>query len=464
MACDDRNQCTFNDVCNSSSSCRGTLALGTLCDDGNDCTFDDVCTNYYGCVGSRADDGTPCYRGNPCSPADYCHDGQCYDGPFRDCDDRDRCDGIDYCDFDSGECVPYPVPLCDDHNECTGDTCDPIAGCVFTPIDAPCDDGDACTVGDRCVNRACLWGPVDDCDDANPCTDDSCDVAIGCLHVPHAGACDDGNACTALDTCQAGVCVGTNPVVCGTPALCQAAGVCEPTTGVCHFGNAPDGTTCSDGELCTTGETCQAGVCTPAANGPTEPNPRTNGYYKRLCHGPHSGDQLTSADGICVAGITRTFAGISTVADLCAMLEPSHPNYDPCDRSEDDLIVLALNICRARVCTAQSIDSQCGGNGTVGQSLAESDAILNDASRSAATCAHAKCLDEEINTGRALELNSLTLRREGSGVRLSWNPPYLDDGSGHPSKYNVWRRQQGSLAAFTKISMRCRRAGPSNTK
>jgi hypothetical protein len=161
---------------------------------------------------------------------------------------------------------------------------------------------------------------------------------------------------------------------------------------------------------------------------------------------------LTDADATCVGLIAPTFAGISTVADLCAMLEPSHPNYDPCDRSEDDLIVLALNICRARVCSAQSIDSQCGGNGTVGQSLAESDAILNDASRSAATCAHAKCLDEEINTGRALELDSLTLRREGSGVRLSWNPPYLDDGSAHPSKYNVWRRQQGSLAAFTKIA------------
>jgi hypothetical protein len=114
-------------------------------------------------------------------------------------------------------------------------------------------------------------------------------------------------------------------------------------------------------------------------------------------------------------------------------------------------MVLALNICRARVCTAQSIDSQCGDNGNVGQSLSESDAILLSSSRNADTCAHAKCLDEEINTGRALELNSLGLRREGSAIRLDWRPPYLDDGTGHPSKYHVWRRVQGSLAPFAKI-------------
>jgi hypothetical protein len=95
-------------------------------------------------------------------------------------------------------------------------------------------------------------------------------------------------------------------------------------------------------------------------------------------------------------------------------------------------MVLALNICRARVCAAQSIDSQCGGNASVGQSLTESDAILQSPSRNEDTCAHAKCLDEEINTGRALEMNSLGLRREGSGFRLDWRPPYLDDGTGHP--------------------------------
>jgi hypothetical protein len=160
---------------------------------------------------------------------------------------------------------------------------------------------------------------------------------------------------------------------------------------------------------------------------------------------------LVDADAGCVAQVTATFAGITTVAQICDVIEPSHPNNDTCDHTEDDLMVLALNICRARVCTAQSIDSQCGGNGTVGASLAESDAILNSPARDVGTCRHAKCLDEEINTGRALELNSLTLNREAGGVRLTWLPPYLNDGSVVPDRFHIWRRAHGSLSPFVKI-------------
>jgi hypothetical protein len=384
-----------------------------------------VCNPGTGACGfATAPDGTACTDGNPCTTGDACNAGACA-GVALDCNDD---------------------------NPCTDDSCDPATGCVHTNNTDVCSDGSACTSGDRCADGACLSGEAINCGDNNACTDDSCDPATGCVFANNTNACNDGNACTRTDSCSSGSCVGSNPVVCGASDQCHDAGVCNPATGVCSNPVKPNGTSCNDASLCTTGETCQSGTCTPAFSGLSEPNPRSNGYYKRLCHGPHSGDQLIDADATCVGSVAAKFAGISTVSELCAMLEPSHPNNDPCDRTEDDLIVLALNVCRARVCTGQSIDSQCGGNATVGASLAESDAILNDASRSAATCAYAKCLDEEINTGRALELDSLTLRREGSGVRLSWNPPYLDDGSSHPSKYNVWRRTQGSLTAFTKIA------------
>jgi hypothetical protein len=114
-------------------------------------------------------------------------------------------------------------------------------------------------------------------------------------------------------------------------------------------------------------------------------------------------------------------------------------------------MVLALNICRARVCTARSIDSQCGNNGKVGESLAESDAILSSPSRNFDTCSQAKCLAEEINTARALGLNSLRPGLEVGGVRLVWQVPHVSDGSTIPRVYHVWRRPQGSLAAFTRI-------------
>ena len=41
-------------------------------------------------------------------------------------------------------------------------------------------------------------------------------------------ACNDGNACTQTDTCQAGACAGANPVVCTASDQCHAAGTCDP--------------------------------------------------------------------------------------------------------------------------------------------------------------------------------------------------------------------------------------------
>jgi hypothetical protein len=335
---------------------------------------------------------------------------------------------------------------------CVTGSCEPSTGsCLYSerPDGTACSDGDACSGGDACADGECAAGPLADCDDGNACTTDGCDPATGCVVTNNTGPCSDGNACTAGDFCGGGSCHAGEPVVCAAVDQCHVAGACNPATGACSNPVTPDGTICNDGDLCTTGETCAAGTCTPAHSGLNDPKPRSVGYYQTLCDGPHPGDQLTDADAICVASVANTFAEISTVADLCAEL--SRVSVDPCDKSEDDLLVLALNICRARVCTAQSIDSQCGGKHTVGQSLAESNAIFSSASRSPLTCALGSCLDQEINTGRALEMNTLTLGREGSAVRLDWNPPYLEDGSGHPNAYRVWRRAQGSRAAFEQI-------------
>ncbi len=54
---------------------------------------------------------------------------------------------------------------------------------MFTPITAPCDDGNACTENDACQNGTCT-GTVVTCNDHNECTTDSCDPAKGCVFVP----------------------------------------------------------------------------------------------------------------------------------------------------------------------------------------------------------------------------------------------------------------------------------------
>jgi hypothetical protein len=74
-------------------------------------------------------------------------------------------------------------------------------------------------------------------------------------------ACNDGDACTQVDTCQDGVCVGMNTVTCSALDHCHLAGVCDSTTGVCSNPVQADGFACEEGDGCTQGDTCQDGVC-----------------------------------------------------------------------------------------------------------------------------------------------------------------------------------------------------------
>ncbi len=74
--------------------------------------------------------------------------------------------------------------------------------------------------------------------------------------------CDDGNPCTLIDTCLGGLCVGGDPKACPAPDQCLLAGTCDPETGACAaFPPRPNGSPCDDGDGCTQSDTCLAGVC-----------------------------------------------------------------------------------------------------------------------------------------------------------------------------------------------------------
>jgi hypothetical protein len=95
----------------------------------------------------------------------------------------------------------------------------------------------------------------------------TCSPATGiCTDPPkvNGAPCDDGNMCTQTDTCQAGICIGGNPVVCGVLSQCTNAAACSPATGLCSDARKPNGTPCDDGDLCTQSDTCQDGICTGA--------------------------------------------------------------------------------------------------------------------------------------------------------------------------------------------------------
>ena len=225
-SCDDGNACTQGDVCDE-GACTG---IAVICDDDNACTVD-ACDPALGCTSTVGTD--PCDDGNPCTTSDVCNNGKCTGSPV----------------------------LCSDTNPCTKDACDPASGCTFLPTDAPCDDGNPCTAADVCSEGTCLGSTTTLCNDNNPCTDDSCDPAIGCVALNNANPCDDGNACTVDDKCASGQCTGAAPLSCNDNNPCTDDG-CNAEGCV----NTPNTKPCQDGDLCTEGDTCADGAC--VAGGP----------------------------------------------------------------------------------------------------------------------------------------------------------------------------------------------------
>ena len=206
--------------------------------------------------------------GAPCASADDCAGSACVDGVCctAACDGPCEACAIAAGAAEDGVCAPISGPACDDGDLCTqADTC--LAGaCIGAPAadGAPCDDGSACTQDDACLAGACAGGSPVVCSAQEACHVAFCDPATGqCVDAlaPGGSPCDDGEACTQVDACEAGACVGGSPVVCSTANTCAVA-ACDVATGACVETIQADGADCSDLDACTLPDTCQAGVCT----------------------------------------------------------------------------------------------------------------------------------------------------------------------------------------------------------
>lgn len=115
----------------------------------------------------------------------------------------DSCEG--------GFCKGDGVLVCDDDNVCMLDSCKVGEGCVWSFMTGViCSDGNVCTISGTCSSEGkCTNTVVVDCSDSNFCTEDSCDVAVGCENTLFSGTlCNDSDVCTLTDLCAAGTCVG----------------------------------------------------------------------------------------------------------------------------------------------------------------------------------------------------------------------------------------------------------------
>jgi len=225
-------ECTGDADCDDGLFCNGTetcdVAVGTCqpgtsvdCDDGVACTVDacdevnDICVN-------TPDDAS--------------------------CDDGDVCGGIETCDS-LNDCQPGDPLVCEDGDLCTSDGCDPVAGCVYVPVDCPagqqCDPADGqCKVPPECTGDA-------DCDDGLFCNGtETCDVAVGTCQPGTSVDCDDGVACT-VDACDE-----VNDICMNTPddascdddgSFCSGQEICDPVNGCISTGEpCPEGSVCNE--------------------------------------------------------------------------------------------------------------------------------------------------------------------------------------------------------------------------
>lgn len=214
-----------------------------------------------------------------CEPGeDFC---ECHDD--EDCLELDDnlCDGTRSCDIGNEglfACLDQPgtAVICDfsGDTQCLVNTCDPANGlCSMQALDSDtlCSDDDECTDKDLCADGICVGTVAVDCDDGNSCTNNICDPVAGCMTSPVAEGtgCDDGNPCTLQDQCNAdGLCVPGTPKspACDDGEICTVD-TCTPDGSECLYEQIPgccdSNAQCNEaaGEICTAANVCCAPVC-----------------------------------------------------------------------------------------------------------------------------------------------------------------------------------------------------------
>ncbi len=224
------------------------VTVTVYCDDG------DPCTAISDCQGGKCAPGTqlcPCAKDSDCAAKE----------------DGDVCNGTLFCNkaLSVAQCQvnPATVKSCSAANntECLANTCAPKTGkCEMAPVknNQKCDIGDPCLASPVCQNGTCFA-------ETNLC---QCGSDADCL------AFDTGNLCSGKPYCDKTVAgqfkCKVNPA---TIVSCQKSddacvdNLCDKATGKCALKNKPNGfILCDDGNSCTAGDTCSDGTCAPGTN------------------------------------------------------------------------------------------------------------------------------------------------------------------------------------------------------
>ncbi|MBT9559826.1 MAG: hypothetical protein IV100_27600 [Myxococcales bacterium] len=449
--CDDGAPCRIAGRCNA-GVCSSSE---TVCaSDGDPCTVErcDVTTGL--CGATPAPEATPCDDGDPCTTTSSCTAGACAgepdtacppDGdvctadacvpglgcaylpaPTGPCDDGSVCTTGDVCTGLGPGCVGTPVTCPPGLASCERAACDPVLGCtVVTDVDgAFCDDGNPCSMDDRCTSGACVGAPLA-CDPTTAtCRVAICDAATGaCTVAPSdvGSPCDDGKACTTTQACnEDGDCEGV-PVICAPDGVCRV-GVCLEPSGQCTTGPAPNGSACDDGLPCQIEDRCLLGHCSPGVRPACTPS----APCRTVACDPTSGScsESVSADGVactdddlctdsdqcvsatCIGAPVLCDDGLACTLDLCdAASGCVHADLDgePCDdgdactvdtRCQDGACTGAPRCLASGPCRVPA----CANDGTCSEVTAEDGSACDDGDTCTGdgTCSAGGCVASPI--------------------------------------------------------------------
>lgn len=326
--CTRHGSCTTDADCPDDQRCRdGTCRRRDTCLTDNNCAFDERC--------DLSNDGGTCVVIGECASVDDCPDepgiacldGICTRAPCgrdSECDDGLFCNGSEQCNPQVG-CSSGTPPSTTDLPACANEACDEVNDrLVLTPIHTRCAD-------------------------ASPCTDDVCDVAVGCSNPvntfqPAPGPVDD----CVKTLCQAGaIAVVTDDTE--VPSLQGPANDCLQA--VCRSGQRT--MVQNDSELPPQGPTndclrsvCQAGQSVDVANdNETPPQTSNTDCQREVCSGGSvtqvaDNTQLPLSvgckDGLCTNGVPGTLADDDNCNDTAVCTVGTCNTDASCTQTPDD--------------------------------------------------------------------------------------------------------------------------------
>jgi len=230
--CMDVNDCntTYNKPSEEQACNSLECSANSECDDDNPCTTDS-CTDGK-CIYSPI---KSCTSGDGCCPfgCSYNNDKDCPEADQcstnTDCNDNNPCT-FDSCAGSPKVCIHSTIISCSDNDDCCPSGCSYVDDNDCMPVDkckldSDCDDNNACTV-DTCsgIPKVCRHSTLTACISGDGCCPSGCNPAddADCRECETDGNCDDGNPCTN-DTCVSWVCehtVSSEGLSCGEGKVC----------------------------------------------------------------------------------------------------------------------------------------------------------------------------------------------------------------------------------------------------